>query len=196
MPSFKSVFLAVAATVVATVSAQDYWVEPDTVPRSTRVRWCEDQRRTCPFICQQTDPRPPVVNDCDPDALNYGCICGDSNRPNMTEYSLTLPYHMCMEWGNQCVAACDDNACAAACREENPCGAQDPERVNVTSSSSASSEPTPSSTADANDGIFTGLAGSENNDDNDSAASVMEIGRGMGLAVLVSAVFGGFGIML
>ncbi|KAL2755808.1 hypothetical protein ACRALDRAFT_1064194 [Sodiomyces alcalophilus JCM 7366] len=201
MPSFKSVFLGVAATLMAAASAQDYWVEPDTVPKSMRIRWCEDQTRTCPFICEQTDPRPPLVNECDPDALNYGCICGDSKKPNMTEYSLTLPYHMCTEWGNQCVAACSDSACASACREENPCGAQNPQRVNVTSSS-ATSEPTASNTADADDGIFTGMAGSENNNDNndndddESAASAMQMGGGMGLALLMSAVFGGFAVLL
>lgn len=117
----------------------------------------------------------------------------------MSEYSLTLPYHMCMEWGNQCVEACNDNACASSCREDNPCGAQDPRRVNVTSSS-ATAEPTPSSTADADDGIFTGMAGSENdnddNDNNESAGSAVHVSQGMGLALLMSAVFGGFAVML
>lgn len=57
--------------------------------------------------------------------------------PNSSQYSQTLPYFVCTEWGNQCVTNCNgDNTCANACRADHPCGAQDPVRVNSTTSSS------------------------------------------------------------
>ncbi|CRK37183.1 hypothetical protein BN1708_016577 [Verticillium longisporum] len=46
------------------------------------------------MICSQTSEGDPLVNDCNADALQYGCICSDGQKPNMTEYSLTLPYHL------------------------------------------------------------------------------------------------------
>lgn len=61
----------------------------------------------------------------------------------MTEYSLTLPYHMCKEWTENCVAGCyqGNNICQSECREKHPCGARDPTRVNVTDTATTSSAP-------------------------------------------------------
>ncbi|CRK11009.1 hypothetical protein BN1723_009216 [Verticillium longisporum] len=64
MPSFKSTFLAVAAAFVASATAEDYWVEPDTIQKPIRLSWCRDQRSSCPMICSQTSEGDPLVNDC------------------------------------------------------------------------------------------------------------------------------------
>lgn len=120
----------------------------------------------------------------------------------MTEYTLTLPYHMCQEWGNQCVEKCGlgANQCAGDCREQNPCGALDPQRVNATSSASSMPEPTASSTDSAEDGIFTGMDGASGDEDDldspPSAAAGLEASRAMGFAILVGGVFGGFALAL
>ncbi len=70
--------------------------------------------------------------------LSYGCLCGNNLQPNVSEYSLTLPYFVCTEWGTQCVNACgSDNTCASACRQDHPCGAQRP-KTNYTTTTSSS----------------------------------------------------------
>lgn len=202
MPSFKSTFLAVATGFIATASAQKFYdIDPETVPSGLRVRWCDDQVRSCDAICAQTTEGAPLVNDCDSDVLRYGCICSDSNKPNMTEFTLTLPYHMCQEWGNQCVAACGigSNQCASACREDNPCGATDPTKVNATSSTSASPEATAgTTTTSSSGGVFTGLDGAspEEEDDSPNAAAVLESSRALSVALLIGGFVGGFAFLL
>uniref|UniRef100_L2G822 DUF7707 domain-containing protein n=1 Tax=Colletotrichum fructicola (strain Nara gc5) TaxID=1213859 RepID=L2G822_COLFN len=191
MPSFKSTVFAVAAAFVAAAQA-DYVIEPKSVPLATRKAWCQDETNTCPIICQQVEPRTTLVNDCDYNSLTYGCVCGDGNQPNMTEYSLTLPYHVCQEYGNQCVTKCGlgANECASKCREDNPCGASNPTRANSTSTASGTATATSSSTSGA---IFTGMAG----DDGSSGSSgALGMGREAGFAVLVGSILGGVALLL
>jgi hypothetical protein len=77
----------------------------------------------------------------------------------VSEYSLTLPFFVCQEWGNQCVKGCGmgANECASSCRQDNPCGALNPSKPNATSSSSTISSPTGAPTQ-----IFTGLPNNDN----------------------------------
>ncbi|KAI9163161.1 cdp-alcohol phosphatidyltransferase [Paramyrothecium foliicola] len=208
MLSLRSTILA-AATLSATAIAQSTLrIDPQSVDEGTRERWCDDQMRTCPFICEQTEPRTTEQNDCWPETLDYVCICGDGKAANLTEYSLTLPYYICQEYGNQCVKACNgNNSCASDCRENNPCGAQDPQRANSTSTS-ATTEPTSSSSTAADDGttIFTGTPGG---DDEDSEGSSSGSGSGNGgsgagtlnsagalsMAVIIGGLFAGFAML-
>ncbi|OHE92018.1 hypothetical protein CORC01_12657 [Colletotrichum orchidophilum] len=197
MPSFKSTVFAAAAAFVATAQA-DYYVDPSTVPLATRKAWCADEKTTCPIICQQVEPRTTLVNDCDPDSLTYGCICGNEKQPNMTEFSLTLPYYVCQEYGNQCVKACGlgANQCASNCRQNNPCGAQNPTRQNTTSTAgTATASATASETSNA---IYTGLgdSGSSSGSSSGSGAAALEMGRSAGLAILVGSLIGGAALLL
>ncbi|GKT91857.1 LOW QUALITY PROTEIN: CDP-alcohol phosphatidyltransferase protein [Colletotrichum tofieldiae] len=224
MPSFKSTFFAVAAAFVATAQA-DYVINPDTVPLSVRKGWCKDQTYSCPVICREVSTKPVEANECDPppktgnegeeaeerepeadedppyqQALTYGCVCGDGKQPNMSEYSLTLPYHVCQEYGNQCVADCGigANTCSNNCRVNNPCGAQNPTRVNSTSSAGDAATATASATETAN-AVFTGIAGetgSSGSGSGSSGAATLEMGRSAGLAVLVGGVIGGVAFLL
>ena len=58
-----------------------------------------------------------LENDCDADALTYNCLCENNVAPNITQYSQTLPYYICTQWGTQCVTNCrGDNTCADKCR--------------------------------------------------------------------------------
>lgn len=113
----------------------------------------------------------------------------------MSEFTLTLPYHTCTEFGNQCVNACTpyDHSCASACRSENQCGARDPHPPNGT----ATAAPTPKSTSDDDDEdeddedrVFEGLAGAD-----DKGDATRLIGKGYGLAVVAGALFAGFSML-
>ncbi|KAI1392740.1 uncharacterized protein F4822DRAFT_139278 [Hypoxylon trugodes] len=160
MPSIRNI-LASAVVFVSSVRA-DYVIDPSSVSLTDRTNWCNSEKSTCPLICQQTTPGTTLVNDCDPKTLTYGCVCGDNKQPNVSEYSLTLPYFVCQEWGDQCVTACgQDNTCSSACREDHPCGASNPTRVNSTSSSSTPSATKSGSEATDSNAIYTGLAGSD-----------------------------------
>ncbi|KAJ0385986.1 hypothetical protein COL922a_005249 [Colletotrichum nupharicola] len=190
MPSFKSTVFAVAAAFVAAAQA-DYVIEPKSVPLATRSpappRW----------RVWDVEPRTTLVNDCDYNSLTYGCVCGDGNQPNMTEYSLTLPYHVCQEYGNQCVTKCGlgANECASKCREDNPCGASNPTRANSTSTASGTATATSSSTSGA---IFTGMAGDDGSSGSSgsSGAAALGMGREAGFAVLVGSILGGVALLL
>lgn len=92
--------------------------------------------------------------------LTYGCLCADGTQPNVSEYSLTLPYFVCVEYGNQCVTACgSNNTCSDACRTDHPCGAQHPTTSNATATATATAASgTATSSADATV-IYSGPAG-------------------------------------
>ncbi|TQN68282.1 hypothetical protein CSHISOI_07175, partial [Colletotrichum shisoi] len=197
MPSFKCTLFAVAAAFVATAQT-DYVIDPSSVRLSVRQGWCQDQKASCPVICREISNKPVQVNECDPQALTYGCICGNGLQPNMSEYSVTLPYHVCQEYGNQCVADCGlgSNTCSNDCRVNNPCGAQNPTRVNTTSSAGADATASATATESAN-AVFTGIAGENGSSGSgSSAAATLEMGRSAGLAVIVGSVLGAVAFLL
>lgn len=148
-------------------------------------------------------------------------MCGDGLSPNVTQYTQTLPYFTCQEWGNQCVANCGtgNNACASACRQDHPCGAQDPIRPNsstITSTMSSSSSRTASEAGATTDGsggtIYSGFGGASATGDSSSAqessansaaadsgagrASALMGGQTFGILALAGAFFGGFAFIL
>lgn len=108
----------------------------------------------------------------------------------MSEYTLTLPYHTCTEYGNQCVDACEDhdNECARACREDNLCGAQDPWKPSGTVSAP---KPTETDDEDDEDEVFEGMEGS----DDKGAAGRVEFGRAYGLVAVLGGLFVGFAML-
>ncbi|KAI0837481.1 hypothetical protein F5Y06DRAFT_270527 [Hypoxylon sp. FL0890] len=189
MPSIRNILAA--AVVLVSVRA-DYVIDPNSVSLTNRDAWCQSETSTCPLICQQTSPGTTLVNDCDPTTLTYGCVCGDNKQPNVSEYSLTLPYFVCQEWGNQCVKNCgQDNTCAAACRDDHPCGALNPTRVNSTSSTSSPTATSSGAQASDSNAIYTGLAGSDSNSDSsgDGNAAFRVGGDGLfGFVILAASV--------
>ncbi|GKU15235.1 unnamed protein product [Fusarium langsethiae] len=204
MPSLRTIVLATAASAATLVNA-DYVIDPESVPLSLRKVWCQNEIETCPMICGQTSKGDTKVNECNPKTLTYGCTCGDGKQPNVSEYSLTLPFYVCQEWGNQCVTDCGGSAsCASDCRENNPCGAEDPKKYNTTSTATGTGavKATASATDDGTT-VYTDTPGSENNDDDsDSAAStktngaaVIEVGRTWGLTIVLSTIFAGFAML-
>ncbi|KAI0451926.1 hypothetical protein F5B21DRAFT_485096 [Xylaria acuta] len=203
MPSLSTV-LATATLLLSSVKAQEqYYIEPSTVPLSLRDNWCQQEKSTCPIICQQLPPGGYQTNECDPLALTYGCVCENGKSPNLSEYSLTLPFFICQEWGNQCANDCNgDDACVSDCRENHPCGALNPTRANTTSSASTPTSTGAAATTSAGQ-IFDGLGG-DGDSDSDSgsddskpkngASSLLHYGSLVGGLALAACV--GFGSLI
>ncbi|PTB40741.1 uncharacterized protein TrAFT101_005908 [Trichoderma asperellum] len=197
MVSFKSVFLA-ATTAFAAVGQAQEQIDPDSVPLATRKSWCQYETSSCPLICSQITTKTTLVNECNPNTLQYGCLCGNNQQPNITEYSLTLPYFICQEFVVQCRNACGtDSTCATNCAVNHPCGATDPKRYNTTSTASTTvPEATPSTTG--SDTIFTnvpGTTGSSGGKGKSMAAPAVEVSKAYGLAVLFGSMFVGFAML-
>ncbi|KAL7949696.1 hypothetical protein V8C42DRAFT_219040 [Trichoderma barbatum] len=197
MVSFKSAVIAATMAFVSIAKA-GYNIDPDSVPLLTRENWCNTEMSTCPIICQQTTSKKTLVNDCDPETLQYGCLCGDNKQPNISEYTLTLPFFICQEFVVQCRAKCGiDNTCASNCAEDNPCGATDPKRYNSTSTATSTTAQATSTTAgpdtiytDGPGGGSTGGKGGKS-----MAAPMVEVGRAYGLAVVLGSMFVGFALL-
>jgi len=181
---------------------------------------------SCPLLCLQNpdiQDGTTSANECDPVRnfptpritsetnssqadLSYLCICGNGFQPDVGNFSQTIPFFQCQEFGNQCVNACGsgNTACQSACRSDNPCGAQNPTRVNTTTSSSMIATATDGSTATAGPAVYTGLGGSSESSsektdktDKDSGANAfLVMGHSYGLAVVFAGLFAGFAMVL
>lgn len=182
----------------------------------TRDFWCKQQRAQCPLICSQTTPSQSLgtlANDCDDDSLTYACVCENGLSPNVSEYSQTLPYYLCQEWGNQCVSNCDGNSqCQGACRDDHPCGAQSPTRQNTSTLTSTIMSTTTAAggaaTTDASgETIYSGFGGGAQatntggSGGGESAATHIRVwalsaGQTFGTLAVVAGFVGGFAVLL
>jgi len=203
MLSFKiSAAILASALFSATIQAQ-YSINTSSVPIETRTLWCQSQISSCPLLCLQLPGSSSTTSDnsCDPTTLDFDCICGNGQSPNASEYSQTIPFFECQEFGNQCVTACNgDPTCQAACRDNNPCGAQNPTRVNITTSSSSTIVPTGTSTGtggvvtDAGGAVVTQTGSSDSKKSNAQAA--LDLGRSYGLVAVFTGLFAGFALVM
>lgn len=199
------------------LASAQYNINPTSVPQSLRGPfcqylgtavldadkntdyWCDSQITQCPLICLQYNGTTGASsNDCDASNLSYECVCSTGITPNASEYSLTLPYFVCTEWGNQCVTACGgSSSCANDCRVKHPCGARNATRA-VTSSASTSSATGSSTTSGGATQTF-GAFGSSSSASVASAsftASYAEFGNRFGFMVIASGIVGGFALFL
>lgn len=188
--------LLVAASLVGLVNCQTWTsVNISAIPIETRNYWCEGQTSSCPLLCLQMPGTsdPPKDNTCDSDSLIYSCICDNDMSPNASQYSQTIPYFLCTEANNECVKNCNGiSSCQSACRDDHPCGAQNPKRVNVSSTASATSNPT-------NPVQSTTLAAFTGEPTKKSAAvraSAVDLGHVYGLCVVVGGFIAGFAVLL
>ncbi|KAI2785903.1 hypothetical protein POX_h09665 [Penicillium oxalicum] len=188
--------LLVLASTTALVSSQSTGsIDPNTVDLKTRKYWCDQQKSLCPLLCLQLSTGKPIANDCEPKTLDYHCICSNNISPNSSQYSQTMPYFICTEANEQCVKACSDSACQSECRTAHPCGAQDPIRVNVTTTASTS---TASMTATGSSTASTGSGAAQTQEATGGAArgQMGEISQFYGLGVLVAGIAAGFAVLL
>ncbi|OCK80956.1 hypothetical protein K432DRAFT_381769 [Lepidopterella palustris CBS 459.81] len=195
-----------ALLVGATYSQAQYTIDPNSVPLSLRQTWCDNQITQCPLICLQLpgNSASTVSNTCNPQDLSYSCVCSNGVSPNVTEYSQTIPYYVCTEWGNQCVAACgQNNACSNDCRANHPCGAQNPVRVNTTSSATMSATQTGGNNgaSTTNGAVYTGFGGAAATTTaaggkTGAASTITYMGQSYGLVVVFAGIFAGFALVL
>jgi hypothetical protein len=184
-------------------------IDPSSVQLNLRTTWCVNQKTSCPLLCtQQTNSGSTTSNQCDPKTLDWTCVCAvDGKTPNVSEYSQTIPYYECTEYANQCVKKCGlgNNACSDQCRTAAPCGAQNPTRVNLTSStasgSGSGSEATAASTSgfDSFGGSGSGAATTSSaggSGSKSAAITALNLGQSYGLAVVMGGIFAGFALML
>lgn len=198
--------LAVVAMTTVSLAAQVYQIDPETVDPATRASWCVSQEAACPLLCLQNpkvQDASTASNECDPANLQYSCICSNGIQPDIGNFSQTIPFFLCQEFGNQCVNACGtgNTPCQSACRTDNPCGAQNPTRVNITTSSSVVATATDGSTATAGPAIYTGLgesssSSSKSSDKDSGSNAVLAMGHSYGLAVVLAGLFTGFAMVL
>ncbi|KAF2831106.1 hypothetical protein CC86DRAFT_283221 [Ophiobolus disseminans] len=194
-------FAGLAAGQTAPQQNYPYTINPETVLKTDRDAWCANQRSQCPLICLQ---QPGVTsmttldNECDPNALTYSCVCENNVSPNITQYSQTLPYYICTQFGTNCVKACgSDNLCASKCRSDHPCGAQVPFRGNTSIPSTSSVRPTASGsqTRPPVSG-FGGAQATGTSSTGGAAPGTFAPSAGMTMAALLSSVFLGFAVLL
>ncbi|KAJ5677524.1 uncharacterized protein N7477_003157 [Penicillium maclennaniae] len=190
-----SKLLLILAVAVVMVSSQ--WsatIDPSTVSPSLRKTWCQYQENSCPLICLQLNGSSGAsVNTCDSASLDYSCICTNGISPNASQYSDTMAYFICTEAGNQCVAKCaqTDSSCQAACRDDHPCGAQDPVRINATTTTTTTTSPASSATASSTSNpIGTDAA------TGGAVRMSLELGQLYGLCAFVGAFVAGFAVLL
>lgn len=217
-------FLAVAmATAVVGVQAQ-YTIDPNSVSNVTRglcglyshwilltqfiAQWCASQESTCPLLCTQLPDGSltTAANDCDPDTLTYDCVCGNGEIPNAANYSLTLPYFICQQYVTDCVNACStaNTACQAACTQDHPCGATNPTRYNVSSTSTTASATGTGASSTSGGIVYNGPAGqatatagsAQSSSTQSGAISLVDVGRSYGLSALAGGIFIVFALFL
>ncbi|KAI9811343.1 MAG: hypothetical protein M1827_005503 [Pycnora praestabilis] len=198
------------AFVFATIASAQYSIDPNSVPESTRDTWCTNQQTSCPLLCTQIANGNSGTNQntCDPDSLTYSCVCANGISPNASEYSQTLPYFICTEYDTQCVNNCNgDSGCQSACRSEHPCGAQDPTKYNLTTSSSMAATKTGSAASSTGSAgaVYTGLggapaatssAGQKGSKAASAAVAAIDIGQSYGAGIIAVGIFAGFALML
>lgn len=214
--TFKMLSIKTSAVIVATAlfsmsvkvaSQATYYIDPNSVPLATRQAWCTSQQSSCPLLCLQLPGQSSTTaaNDCDAATLTYDCVCGNGQSPNASEYSQTIPFFICQEYGTQCVAGCAGNTpCQSACRDDHPCGAQNPTRVNVTSTSSTVTATTLSAGATTGSGggvVYNGLGGgatttASSSDKKNGAQAALDLGRTYGLLAVFTGIFVGFALVM
>jgi len=151
MKTFAPILLA-SASFIGLSSAQVYPpVNPDDIDINIRNLWCVNQQEACPALCEDQEQVSATTNDCDPETLTFECLCENNVSPNMTEYSMTIPYHLCQQSITNCVANCGNGeaVCSNLCFTGKKCGASAPTLHNSTTTSSA---PTPSKTSNKDNG--------------------------------------------
>ncbi|OJJ71632.1 hypothetical protein ASPBRDRAFT_30044 [Aspergillus brasiliensis CBS 101740] len=189
--------IAIASLAGLVLSQNTSSIDPNSVPIDTRTssdrvtieQWCQSQTSSCPLLCYQLPNASgsPKENTCDAKTLQYQCICSNGLSPNASQYSQTIPYFVCTEQNDECVQKCNgDSSCQSDCRSEHPCGAQNPKRVNVTSTAA-------STTAAATTSLppFTGVP-----DQGAAARPSTDLGQVYGLVVVVGAFLAGFTTLL
>jgi len=203
----SALLVGVLALARSAFSQEQYYIDPDSVSMSLRQFWCQQQQTQCPLICLQYPGNSASTqhNDCDPKDLSYSCVCASGQTPNITEYSQTVPFFICQEWGTQCAANCGQNpTCQADCTQNHPCGAQSPAPPNssvLTATPSASGAAATNAATTTGGGQYSGFGGAAatttaSTTKKGAAMAAVDVGKSYGLAVVFAGLFAGFAVLL
>ncbi|CAK7241169.1 MAG: hypothetical protein STHCBS139747_002628 [Sporothrix thermara] len=141
----SSVFVALSA--LGLVSATNFTIDPSVVPLTTRSNWCAAQGNTCTTLCDNS----PSANSCDPNTLDYSCLCQNGSAPGLQYYLQSMPTFVCEEAYSECNA---QNAGDAAAQKncttsiQDQCGSLNPDDYTP-APATTSSAAAPSSSAAA-----------------------------------------------
>lgn len=180
-------------------------IDPNSVDPATRAAWCLDQQVACPLICLQLPGAsgPPISNTCDPATLNFLCVCSNGQSPNASQYTMTIPYFICTQTNQNCVAACNGlSTCQSACIQDHPCGAQNPKRVNTSTITTAGTSKTGSPTGSSSTVIFNGFGssatatGSSGSGGPPTYGLMLELGHLYGLFAVIGGLLTGVFVLL
>ncbi|KAF8543417.1 hypothetical protein BDD12DRAFT_802032 [Trichophaea hybrida] len=191
MQSIVLALLAFGATLPTFTAAA---FNESEISLATRRVWCKAQVSQCPALCADSG-KSTTENSCYPENLFYSCVCSDGLRPNLTEYSETIPYYICTIEQGQCITACGagNNDCAVQCRKTNVCGATHPKPYNTTASASASgtaASASASATGSGSDSGFATTGGGSSSSDTKNAAGALflQVGRAYGMGVVAAGI--------
>lgn len=91
-------------------------------------------------------------------------------------------------------------SCQASCRNDHPCGAQDPPRINATATTTSGVAETGTAAATATDVVYNGFgtatAASNPKKDMSPKALALDIGQVYGVFVVVGGFLAGFATLL
>ena len=143
MKSFAVLSLASCLTVAVVTAAVYPAIDPYSIDDDTKETWCTQQEASCESLCHDEFQGVPDINECYVDDLQYFCICPDGHSPSASEYSLWIPYQLCILSVQECSDNCDhDAACSEDCYKKQ-CGSQNPTTHHITTTTST---PTPTTT--------------------------------------------------
>ncbi|KAI1366763.1 hypothetical protein F5Y08DRAFT_118382 [Xylaria arbuscula] len=141
----------IALSTLSLVSAQansnsTFTIDPDEVTPLEHSNWCTAQTNSCNTLCGSV-----LQNNCDLTTLDFLCECEGDSYPDMNLYQNTIPWFVCTKLQDNCIEANVGNAngqknCTATYGDK--CGTEDVNdhkgegAATVTTSSSASAEPT------------------------------------------------------
>ncbi|CAK7232182.1 hypothetical protein SCUCBS95973_008173 [Sporothrix curviconia] len=138
----SSVFVALSALGVA--SATNFTIDVSSVPLTTRSNWCTAQSNTCSTLCDNS----PTANSCDPNTLDYTCLCSNGSAPGLQYYLQSMPTFICEEAYSECNAEYAGNSAAQSnCTTsiQDQCGSLNPD--NYTAAAATTSSATTSTVA-------------------------------------------------
>lgn len=171
----QSLFIAALVATGSVFPSLTSAFNASDIALATRENWCQHQTDQCGPLCALENMEA-ITNECFPDNLYYACVCDDGSRPNLTEYSETIPYYTCTIDQGDCIKACGSNECREQCKKTYVCGATNPKKGNATSSATAS---TAASTASKTNSATIGPDGyltTSTSSPSDSAAVSMLVG--------------------
>ncbi|KAG9303609.1 hypothetical protein G9A89_018505 [Geosiphon pyriformis] len=129
------------------------------VPIEQRAVWCDNQSSSCVNLCNDSGNNA-QDNRCDPETLQFRCLCTNGFAPNSSEYTQTIPFFLCTNEVEACKADCTagNQGCTDACAKN--CTASSPKKYNTTSNPSAfgTSVQSPTSTPSSSQNILSQAA--------------------------------------